>query len=438
MKFVMLHGYSDSNKGDLAIVVASIHALRKLYPGAEIALQTVFPPEDPDFVFHHRFVTQLGITVGPMGIPSPYADTRQHSVSRNLSAMWSLLRNTLVQKLLFAWPALRSVFPAQAISLDQLRAADVVLLKGGQYIYNDQGGLRGLLYLWRILYPIKVARQLGKPVVMLGQSVGPICGARARSMVRNALAGCQRLMVREDLSAKLLATLGLGSITVLAPDMAFLTAPRKPSITSAEITRLEQGQWLGVTVVNWNFPGSADAKSQRAAYEQTLANVCERAFHTLGVSIALFPQVTVRHHGESDMDMILRVEAVLRQRGVDVMSIKDDLWPDEFSYLYGRCRALLGTRLHSCILAACAGCPVVAIRYQGYKTEGVMKGLGLEEFVHDINDVKEDAMLESVRQVLLQHDVISERVLNRVHGYCDELIKITKTEVDLACVASQN
>jgi polysaccharide pyruvyl transferase WcaK-like protein len=131
--------------------------------------------------------------------------------------------------------------------------------------------------------------------------------------------------------------------------------------------------------------------------------------------------------------MILRVEAVLRQRGVNVMSITADLWPDEFSYLYGRCRALLGTRLHSCILAACAGCPVVAIRYQGYKTEGVMKGLGLEAFVHDINNVKEEPLLESVHQVLLERDGISERILNRVHSYCEELMTITKTEVDQAC-----
>lgn len=154
--------------------------------------------------------------------------------------------------------------------------------------------------------------------------------------------------------------------------------------------------------------------------------------------MALFPrQVTVRHHGESDLDMILRVEAILRQRGVDVMSITDDLWPDEFSYLYGRCRALLGTRLHSCILAACAGCPIVAIRYQGFKTEGVMKGLGLEDYVPDINDVKEEPLLESVRQVLLQRDVISKQLQSRVDGYCEELMSITKTEVDQACAVPQ-
>ncbi|OQW88888.1 MAG: hypothetical protein BWK72_08120 [Rhodoferax ferrireducens] len=429
----MLHGYSDSNKGDLAIVVASIHALRQLYPHAEIALQTVFPRDDPDFDFHHRFVTQLGITVEPMGIPSPYSDAQQHSFMRNLSAMWTLARSTLIQKLLFAWPSMRKSFPGSSKSLDQLRSADVVLLKGGQYIYNDQGGLRGLLYLWRILYPIKVARQLGKPVVMLGQSVGPVIGDRAKGMVSKALATCQRLMVREDLSAQLMETMGLKEITVVAPDMAFLTVPRKPTAASVEISRLVHGQWLGVTVVNWNFPGAEDPKARRAAYEAALANVCERAFRTFGVGIALFPQVTVRHHGESDMDMIRRVEAVLHFRGVDVLSIADDLWPDEFSFLYGRCRVLLGTRLHSCILAACAGCPVIAIRYQGYKTEGVMKGLGLEQYVHDINNVNEDLLFESVNQSLVQRDSISETVLARVASYRHELMAITKAEVDLAC-----
>lgn len=61
---------------------------------------------------------------------------------------------------------------------------------------------------------------------MLGQSGGPVIGGRAETMVRNALTGCQRLMVREDLSAKLMEKMGLKQITVLAPDMAFLTVPR--------------------------------------------------------------------------------------------------------------------------------------------------------------------------------------------------------------------
>lgn len=432
MKFVMLHGYSDSNKGDLAIVVASIQALRELYPDAEIALQTVFPLEDPDFAFHHRFVTQLGVQVVPMGIPSPYANTERHSFARNAFAAWKLARNALIQKSLLAIPSLRAVFPQHALSLDQLREADVVLLKGGQYIYNDQGGIRGLLYLWRILNPIKVARKLGKSVVMLGQSVGPIVGERAERMTRDALGGCQRLIVREELSARLMEKMGLASITVMAPDMAFLIRPRAPTTASVESERLMHDEWLGVTVVNWNFPGTSDPHAQRAAYEEALVEVCERTYRRAGLKIALFPQVTVRHHGESDLDMILRVEAALRQRNVEVMAITADLRPEEFSYLYGRCQILLGTRLHSCILAACAGRPVVAIRYQGYKTEGVMKGLGLGEYVHDINHVDVDQLFASVCQALEIRAELSERISNIVQAYRTELMAITRSEIDQA------
>ena len=89
-------------------------------------------------------------------------------------------------------------------------------------------------------------------------------------------------------------------------------------------------------------------------------------------AMALFPQVTVQHHGESDLDLLTQLAQRLQQLGVPYLLVSDDLAPEELSYLYGRCQVLLGTRLHSCILAACAATPVVAIRYQGFKTEGIM------------------------------------------------------------------
>jgi polysaccharide pyruvyl transferase WcaK-like protein len=435
VRFVILHGYSDSNKGDLAIVAASIHALRDLYPDSQIVLQSVFPKHDPEFNFHHRFVTRLGVEVEPMGIPSPYSDTRTHSFTRNLLAFWHLAASAVIQTILFIAPALRTLFPQQAAPLDHLRAADIVLLKGGQYIYNDQGGVRGLLYLWRVLHPIRVARRLGKPTIMLGQSVGPLLGSRARAMVASALSGCRRLIVREALTADLLAQMGLKHLCLLAPDMAFLTKPRRPSDSSASLSKLESGGWLGVTVVNWGFPQAVDAKAARADYERALVEICEHVHKRYGLAIALFPQVTVRHHGESDLDLIERIMARLAARGVAAFAASDDLWPDELSYLYGKCQALLGTRLHSCILAACAGCPVVAIRYQGFKTEGVMHSLGLDELVHDINTLDASAVVASIAKVLSARDQYSTAIEAHVRSFQRELREITKREIDGAFAA---
>lgn len=431
MKIVMLHGYSDSNKGDLAIVVASIDAIQQLYPESEITLQSVYSRRDHQFEEHHRFVSRLGIRVEPMPIPSPYLDERKHSLGRNLWAMLRLATDAASEWLVRHAPV-SALFPTQAAALQSIRMADVVLLKGGQYIYNDQGGLRGWLYLWRVLHPVIIAAGWGRPMIMLGQSVGPLQGPQGREMARRALGRCQCLVVREELSRKLMGELGLEKSTIQAPDMAFLTRPRLPSGSRnvAELLiRMAEKPFLGVTVVNWSYPGATDVSAKRKAYEAALESVCLRVSQEMGMGVVLLPQVTVRHHGESDMDVIDRLSNRLLQAGVDVHTVVDDLWPDEFSHLYSQSRVLLGTRLHSCILAACGHCPVVAIRYQGFKTEGVMADLGMGEYVHDISTVDGDALYQSIRQADAQHDMIQTALKARVAEYRTELYRIIGAEI---------
>ncbi len=143
-----------------------------------------------------------------------------------------------------------------------------------------------------------------------------------------------------------------------------------------------------------------------------------------GYRIALFPQVTVKHHGESDMDVIERLADRLKLADISSVIISNDMWPDEFSYLYSRCEMLLGTRLHSCILAACAYTPVVAIRYQGFKTQGVMKSLGIGQFVHDINNVTSEELISSLESVEVKNAEIRALLSDRVSNFKAELMNI--------------
>jgi polysaccharide pyruvyl transferase WcaK-like protein len=157
---------------------------------------------------------------------------------------------------------------------------------------------------------------------------------------------------------------------------------------------------------------------------------CRRAYDDLALDIVLFPQVTVRSHGRSDTDVLDRLETRLAAAGVVTHRMREDLWPEEISFLYGRARALLGTRLHSCILAACAGCPAVAIRYQGFKTEGVMRGLGLSRHVHDINSVTSDALFASIGQVVTTRSALSAPLGPIVSEYRRELTTLICDEVE--------
>ncbi|MCL6472477.1 MAG: polysaccharide pyruvyl transferase family protein [Firmicutes bacterium] len=423
-RIVITHGYSDSNKGDLAIVIATINIVKRLLPDAKVTLQSVYSEDDPQFNHHTRFTRSQGVRVEEGILPSPYIDNEPHGMLRNLKAAIRLIKNILYIYLfnIFSSP-LFSSYAGQFNALESLKYADLVIVKGGQFIYNDQGGLRGFLYLWRILKSISLPAKLGKTVILLGHSIGPIRGAYALRMVRKTLSRCKAIVVREEITANLMRDIGLTEKVFLAPDIAFLIEPEEPTERNDIKSMLDNDNWLGVTVTNWSFNDSKKPDQKRREYIEVMIRVLTEVYKRWKLKIIFFPQVSVKSHGESDLDLIELLLNNLKENGVDAEYADGDLSPSKLCYLYGRCRVLLGTRLHSCILAACAGTPVVAIRYQGHKTEGVMANLGLQEFVHDINSLDERSILNSIEKAYSTRDVLSETIKRRV-DYCRSDLEI--------------
>ena len=424
LNVLIVHAYSDSNKGDLAIVASLVKAIRVARPGCTIRLQSVYSEAHPDFEFHHRFVLKMGVPVEQMGVPSPYVDSVAKNIFSDLIALRNLIASGVAEWLAGILPPSSKLFRKQAAALASIKRSDIVILKGGQYIYNDQNGVRGFLYLWRILHPIFIAHKLGRPVVMLGQSVGPLVDVRGRNMTSRALALCKVLVVREKKSEALMEELGLKNLTELAPDFAFLIDPVRPDRFDAVARQIEGAEWLGVTVVNWSFPDEATPSLKRKAYIDAISEVAQRIYVKKGLRIALFPQVTVQHHGESDLDLLNVLAERLEELKVPFVLVTGDLAPEELSYLYGCCQVLLGTRLHSCILAACAKTPVVAIRYQGFKTEGVMAELGLADQVFDISKMDINGIENAICRSYECRDVISKQLGSTVMGFRVSLISI--------------
>ena len=83
-------------------------------------------------------------------------------------------------------------------------------------------------------------------------------------------------------------------------------------------------------------------------------------------------------------------------------------------YLYSKCKLLIGTRLHSCILAAVAKTPVIAIRYQGYKTQGVMKMLGSSKYVLDIYNLNGQELFGHILEIIANHQKVQKAIAEKV------------------------
>jgi polysaccharide pyruvyl transferase WcaK-like protein len=197
----------------------------------------------------------------------------------------------------------------------------------------------------------------------------------------------------------------------VAPDLAFVT---QPAGTLPAEDSLPARPWIGVTVVHWSSPGNPEPAAAQRSYLETIAEALVTAHFKSWLSPVLVEQVTAQHHGRHDRPLLASLVERLKAAGVPATILTEDLSPAELSAFYGQCDVVLATRLHTVILAACAGTPAVAISYQGFKTQGIMRSLNLERYTHDISSVSSTAMTRSLVDVLSRQAELRADIANRV------------------------
>ncbi|WP_417359540.1 polysaccharide pyruvyl transferase family protein [Galbibacter sp.] len=388
---VITHGYSDSNKGDLAITQATVDGLREKFPHAKITLMSTFRSSDPDFWYHNRKMKENDIEIIEGILPTPYIGGNTSFIT-NVIAVLRLFLNYIQLKISFFGILGRYAGGKQFQAYTSIKNADLVIVKGGQFIYNDKEDLRGNLFLWRTLQPIRVASQLKKKVIILGQSIGGFASEKSEKYAMKYISLCSHIVVREELSYNLLRKYHIPNVS-LAPDTAFYI---KKKDINVDLALSEGREILGITVVNWTFPRIEDPVKAKERYIENLVGAIELSYKKYNLFPLFIPQVTVRHHGKSDLDLIYVIQQKLNEKGIQNLVLTEDYNANEMVGVYSKCKLLVGTRLHSCILAANAGTPVIAIRYQGFKTQGVMKMIGFERFVHDISSLKKDDLFSDI------------------------------------------
>jgi len=431
-KIVVTHVYSDSNKGDSAISACTIDAILSANPNNLITAHSVFTECDPDFHYHNRFLGKKKINIEEGVMPSPHIGTEKYLFS-DVVALIRLLYTYIQYSAALHFPKLPGIgSKKQKNAVDRIRNADIVVLKGGQYIYNNSESIRGWFFLWRTLLPIRCALKLNKKVILFGQSIGPFKTKKSFKYVLKTLLKCHKIVLREKLSLTLFEKEGVEkSKFILAPDLAFLTIPEQiPMIKSVQKNQLRS--FFGITVVNWSFPNHPDPEAAKKNYTNNLIEAIKTVSIKYQLTPVLIPQVSVRHHGVSDLDLLNQIKTSLEKNLIQSIIIKKDFSPSQMAGLYKQCEFLIGTRLHSCILAATAGIPVIAIRYQGFKTQGIMDDLGMSEFVHDISSVKSNELCQSVDDIMGNRDEIIKTINKNTNKMRTTLTAISNELFNLA------
>ncbi|WP_058301293.1 polysaccharide pyruvyl transferase family protein [Gorillibacterium timonense] len=389
MNILITNAYCYLNKGDSGIIRAMVQEFRKEYPQARITVISLFPELDQDKYGDCRVVG---------GLLSPYkGKSRLAKVLRN-SFRWSAL-----------WAANLLKLPVHP-TLREFREADIVVSCGGGYFKarNLAQFLGDFMYHY---VQFMTAVQYRKPFVIYAQTVGEFGeNALVQSKIRRIIKKSALCLPREPISSAFLKRFVPDADNCFeTSDIAFLL--EKKEIGPGRLQKLltSNSMKIGITMRSWHFPGEANRDELLAGYKETMRQTILHLAGIPGAQVFLMPQCI--GPGE-DNDLIISREIHSRLEGLpNVHLIGENLTPEELKGVYSCMDLFLGTRMHSNIFSLSEGVPCVAVSYDP-KTDGIMKAVGLEEYVLPIKGIKEQALISLVDKALADLDGM-RRTLSR-------------------------
>jgi len=302
-------------------------------------------------------------------------------------------------------------------SFNAIRNADFIILKGGSYIYS-YGGIKGLMFLCRMIFPSILAILLNKKVIALGHSIGPIVGYTERRIARWTLKRFTRIVVREDITYDFLINdLKLKREKLfLLPDIAFWRDKNgysseytlnhileKENIKLGDSTDLK----IGITIRDWDFPLQRDAERLFEKYITSIIESIRYLYSEYNASCFIMPHV--------QRDLPIGEQVYSRTKSYNTFLLRGDYSPRIMRKIYGEMDLFIGTRIHSNIFAISEGVPTIAIAYQIPKGFGIIGMAGLDKYILNIAKIHTKDLIKRINMVLYNRDQIREGLLKRAN-----------------------
>lgn len=355
MRILVENGsYAMSNLGDIAMLDVCIERLRALWPSATIEIATA----RPDRVLHAR--------LGESATPRADGDARGSVVPILLHERSAWYRESVLSRLAAltppraldsGWSPRRLAGGARAIgdrrAWQRVLEADLVVASGGGYL-TDSFEVHALV----ILETLAMAVQLGKPIALFGQGLGPIERPALRRKVRQVLGAASLLALREPRTAPaLLASLGARPQEQrVTGDDALVLAHR--------LRRPLRGDGLGVNLRSSWYSGVGASATTLTSLRAVLRAASERhATPLLGVPILVEPDGG-RHRSDDDRTSIARLVGTCPPIDSTRAVIEQ----------VGRCRLVVTGSYHGAVFALAQGVPAIGLTSSPYYAD---KMLGL-------------------------------------------------------------
>jgi colanic acid/amylovoran biosynthesis protein len=408
-RVAVVNVWSDHNRGDAAIVQATCDLLRRWRPGLGIDLHNVvFAAEGTRDLAGQHFGAFQGLQAElfPALFPSMVVRRGRAAVSQVSRLLYGIRAMLLLilAALNPGWPVIL-LRGNERGAFESLRRSEFVVSKGGSYLLGERW--TSCLKITMVMFPLVLARMLGRPTALLGVSVGPATSRAASIVMSYWFRWVDEFVVREEHAFQTCLRLGVPRERLtLLPDIAFSLSENGAVRDPVNTQRPEDTVSVAVTVRRWRFDDLQDGRDQENVYLTSVAEALTRFCAATGAELLLVPQVIGPNADGSDIGALNRLQSLIPS-GMVVRRLPENLDVKSLQKVYADADMLVGTRLHSVILAF--GTPTVIIGYQGNKSIGTAALLGVEDCFLHINDVTAGALYEKIDYVWRNRTEIRNR-----------------------------
>lgn len=386
MRYLIINSFSARNAGDAAIVLATAALLRE-NGGATIRSATRYFEGDREYYAPH------GIEVVPPLVPFAPRPVDGLGAQR----VFALLVGTLAAFVIVCLSRFTSAGArriARFLGLEglvELLSADRVILCGGGYLFSARRALN--LTLVHATVSTKLAELAGKAPLMMPQSVGPLPRRLDRALVSWAFSKIRPFVVRDEFAreeAVNVMSRRAGGIEV-CPDIAFAGWPSSRYVGPGKTWKASVRR-VGIVPMDWTWARTVDRDRALDAYITKLAAVVRKLSHR-GFELHLYGHSRI---AEMDQDDIAVAQRIAERGGADANVHLNLTGAGDVTELREHFRSVavvVGTRLHSCIIAMSAGTPAIGLAYQP-KSLGTFRLLGLEGHCLDVESFEADRVAQ--------------------------------------------
>lgn len=290
---------------------------------------------------------------------------------------------------------IRTIDRYNVISIIGRVASSDALVFGGGSLLQDVTSKRSIYYY---LLLIRIAKTLGKKVIMLSQGIGPILSQRSKSITARVLNTVDHITVRDVQSMEFLISIGVNR------DIILLSAD--PVINFRQNDTDERTD-DGVKRVCFSLRNWKDVNVY-AKIAGVTKRLCEK-----GIKCFFVP-----FYYNEDLRLVEEIESIL---GDQAVYYKERLSTEQAYDIIREMNLLVGVRLHALIFASAADVPFVAVSYD-HKVDHFVESVNMS-VACSIEVMDEECLYEEIMKKL-DNEQEERRKLKSSVGKLRELINV--------------